>query len=220
MSASKIPRPEIVVFDLGKVLLDFDYQLAISNIMARCEKPGCDLNSLINQSPLLFEYESGRLTNEDFFLAVKRATGFLGEQNDFEATFGNIFSEISPMVRVQQNLREQGIPTFIFSNTNDMAIRHIRANYPFFAHFSGYIFSYEVGAMKPESKIYDALEKVTRKHGAQICYLDDRLENVEAGAQRGWTSFLHQTPEQTARFLDSLGVLKGDAHLLVQQRGQ
>jgi HAD superfamily hydrolase (TIGR01509 family) len=102
-------------------------------------------------------------------------------------------------------LRRRGIPTYIFSNTNDLAIEHIRRNFPFFQNFDGYIFSYEVGAMKPEAKIYDALEAMTGRRGTDIIYIDDRLENIEAGAARGWRTILHETPEKSRAELKMFG---------------
>ena len=75
------------------------------------------------------------------------------------------------------------------------------------ANFDGYIFSYEVGAMKPEAKIYEALEKLAGRRGADIVYLDDRAENVAAGAARGWRTILHETPEKTRAALEGFRLL-------------
>jgi hypothetical protein len=38
-------------------------------------------------------------------------------------------------------------------------------------------------------------------------YIDDRPENIEAGAVRGWQAVLHESPEQTISILKKLGVL-------------
>ena len=56
--------------------------------------------------------------------------------------------------------------------------------------------------MKPGAKVYDAMEKLCVRTGADIIYLDDRLENVQAGLARGWRSFLHETPDKTRAFLE------------------
>jgi HAD superfamily hydrolase (TIGR01509 family) len=102
-----------------------------------------------------------------------------------------------PMVELHDALRKQQIPTYIFSNTNDIAVSHIRRQYPFFGNFDGYILSYEVGAMKPHARIYEALEKMCGRRGGEIFYIDDRLENVQAGAARGWQIVLHESPDAT-----------------------
>ncbi len=51
--------------------------------------------------------------------------------------------------------------------------------------------------MKPDAKIYEALEKLAGRRGGDIVYLDDRPENVAAGAARGWRAILHESPEQS-----------------------
>ena len=108
------------------------------------------------------------------------------------------------MIALHAELRRRGIPTYIFSNTNDLAVEHIRRNFPFFKNFDGYIYSYEVGAMKPDAKIYEALEKLAGRRGADIVYLDDRPENVAGGAARGWQAILHETPEKSRAAVEKL----------------
>jgi FMN phosphatase YigB (HAD superfamily) len=41
-----------------------------------------------------------------------------------------------------------------------------------------------------------------------LLYIDDRLENVAAGAARGWQTVLHETPEKTRAAVAKLGLLK------------
>jgi HAD superfamily hydrolase (TIGR01509 family) len=194
----------IVVFDLGKVLVDFDYVIAARKIAARCHQPPENLHAFLGSSPLLVEYESGRLTREQFFTTVREAVGFRGEIIEFGKFFAEIFSPIQPMIALHAELRQRGFKTYIFSNANDIAIEHIQRNFPFFKNFNGYIFSYEVGAMKPQPKIYEAMEKLSGKCGAEIIYIDDRPENVEAGSTRGWRTILHETPEKSRAALEKL----------------
>ena len=191
-------RPEkIVVFDLGKVLVDFDYSIAARKIAARSTMPLDDINRFIGDSDLTVKYELGVVTRREFFEQTRQAIGFHGTLEEFGEFFADIFTEIPPMIELHAELRRRGVPTYIFSNTNDLAIEHIRRNFPFFKKFNGYIFSCEIGAMKPDVKIYEALEKLAGRRGADILYLDDRPENVAGGAVRGWRAILHETPEKT-----------------------
>ncbi len=199
--------PKIVVFDLGKVLVDFDYSIAARKVAARSARAVDQLRSFLESSPLLVQFETGRVTRQEFFAEICRATGFRGTIEEFGEFFADIFTAIPAMIELHAGLRRRGIPTYIFSNTNDLAIEHIRRSFPFFRDFDGYIFSYEVGAMKPDAKIYEALEKFAGQHGAEILYLDDRPENVAGGAVRGWRTILHETPEKTRAALEKFGVL-------------
>jgi len=201
--------PKIVVFDLGKVLVDFDYGIAARHLATHCKVTVDEINHYIATSPLLFRYETGLMTREAFYTEVCSVTGFGGDIEQFGGFFADIFAEIPPMVELHAALRKRGLPTFIFSNTNDLAISHIRRNFPFFSNFDGYILSYEVQAMKPDAKIYEALEKMSGYRGAAVLYLDDRPENVEAGAARGWQVILQEDPAKTRAAIEKLGLLNG-----------
>lgn len=200
-------KPTVVVFDLGKVLVDFDYSIAGRRIAAQSKMSAAEVQLYLDHSPLLFRYETGLMTRLEFFETVREHTGFRGDLPEFSKLFADIFTEMPEMTALHAALRDKGIPTYIFSNTNDMAIEHIRRAFPFFANFDGYIFSYEVGAMKPAAKIYEALEKLTSKCGADIVYLDDRQENIDTGAARGWQTILQTDPAKSRAAIEKLGLL-------------
>jgi len=145
-------RPQVVVFDLGKVLLDFDYGVAAPRIAARGNVSPEAVKRLVNQSPLLFRYETGLITTDEFFAEVKSATAFGGDFNQFKELFGDIFTPITPMIELHSELRKKSIPIYIFSNTNELQIGYIRRKFPFMKDFDGYILSFEHRAMKPDAK--------------------------------------------------------------------
>jgi len=202
--------PSVVVFDLGKVLVDFDYGVAARRIAARGRISMAQIAQFINQSPLFYQYESGALTTPQFFDEVCRVTGFQGSLDEFGQCFADIFVEIDPMIRMQAELRQQRIPTYVFSNTNELAAEHIRRSFPFYANFDGYILSYEHGAMKPDAQIYEVVERKAGRRGADLLYLDDRPENVAAGAARGWQVILQESPEKSLAAVRKLGLLNHD----------
>jgi len=194
----------VFIFDLGKVLVDFDYTVAARKIAARSAKAPADLHAFLGSSPLLVDYESGRLSRRQFFEAVRDAISFRGDLAEFGGYFADIFSEMPDMIALHAELRQRGCRTYIFSNTNDLAIEHVRRNFPFFANFDGYIFSYEVGGIKPQPAIYAAMETLCGQRGADLIYFDDRAENIAAGAARGWRAVQHESAAQTRRALAAL----------------
>jgi HAD superfamily hydrolase (TIGR01509 family) len=149
------------------------------------------------------------MTQEHFFAEVQSATGFDGTRGEFTRFFADIFSPIEPMLKLHAALRQRGVPTYIFSNTNELAVGHIRKNFPFFSQFNGYICSYEHGAMKPDAKLYEVVEQTSRLAGPELLYLDDRPENVAAGAARGWQAVLHESSEKSQSAVAASGLLGG-----------
>lgn len=200
-------KPATVVFDLGKVLVDFDYSIAARRITARCKRPVDHSRFFNDHSPLLIRYELGLATTQQLYEEICAVSGFAGTRDEFGEFFADIFTAIEPMVELHATLRQRGFSTYIFSNTNELAVEHIRKRFPFFGAFDGYIYSYEHGAMKPDAKLYEVVEHNTGCRAGAIVYIDDMPRNVAAGAARGWQAVLHESPEKTRSALEQLGLL-------------
>jgi HAD superfamily hydrolase (TIGR01509 family) len=61
--------------------------------------------------------------------------------------------------------------------------------------------------MKPAAKIYQALENMSGKRGQEILYIDDRQENIDAGAARGWQTILQTEPANTIVEIKKLALI-------------
>ena len=198
---------KVAAFDIGKVLLDFDYGIFVRR-MAPCTRMDVPaLDAFLNQSPLLAQYESGQLTSPEFFAVVQKETGFDGTEPEFAAHFEDIFTPIDEVISLHATLAASGLPTYTLSNTNEMAVRHISRAYDFWPRFTGHILSHEVGALKPNPKIYEIFEQTTGCRSAEIIYIDDLSENIAAAAARGWHTIEHRNGKDTAEVFEYLGVL-------------
>jgi epoxide hydrolase-like predicted phosphatase len=202
-----MPLPSVIVFDLGKVLVDFDYGIAARRFAARTTTTLPEIAKYISQSPLLLQYEKGIVTTQQFYDEICRVTGFRGDLAEFSKCFADIFVPIESMVQLQAALRQRGLRVYLFSNTNELAVEHIRRSFPFYANFDGYILSYEHGVMKPDARLYEVVERECGHRGAEILYLDDLPANVAAGAARGWQTIVQESPEKSRAAIQKLGLL-------------
>src|ERR1700761_6052569 len=107
----------VVVFDLGKVLVDFDYSIAAKKIAARSTIQVENLHEFLGGSSLLVRFETGQFNKHQFFSEVQKATGFDGGVDEFSEYFADIFTPIPAMLDLHVELKNQNIPTYIFSNT-------------------------------------------------------------------------------------------------------
>src|ERR1700744_5044902 len=98
-----MPDSPAIIFDLGKVLVDFDWSIAAGKIAARSLKPPADFTQFLATSPVLWQYESGLITREVFFQAIREATHFQGGIDEFNGYFAAIFTEITPMTALQSS---------------------------------------------------------------------------------------------------------------------
>mgnify|MGYP001240875514 CR=1 FL=1 len=198
---------KVAAFDIGKVLLDFDYGIFVRRMAPRTRMDVPALDAFLNQSPLLAQYESGQLTSPEFFAVVQKETGFDGTEPEFAAHFEDIFTPIDEVISLHATLAASGLPTYTLSNTNEMAVRHISRAYDFWPRFTGHILSNEVGTLKPNQKIYEIFEQTTGCHSAEIIYIDDLSENIAAAAARGWHAIEYRNGKDTAEAFEYFGVL-------------
>lgn len=201
------PTPQIMVFDLGKVLLDFDWMIVIERLARKSGRSPDSFKSLISDPSLLLDYECGAISSRDFHLMVQNRLGYTGTFEEFVHDFGQMFSEIPEMIDINRSIRSRGIPTYILSNTNEIAIDIIQNQFPFFQEFTGYIYSYVEKSMKPDQGIYAALESMAQARGPEIAFIDDNLANVAGAQSRGWQAHHHQSIAETRQFLASIGLL-------------
>jgi HAD superfamily hydrolase (TIGR01509 family) len=201
-----VPVPQAVVFDLGKVLVDFDYSITARRLLVDCAVTVDQLQTAIDQSQLLHRYETGLLTSEEFFKEVREISGYRRDFGVFCDIFGDIFTPIQPMIDLHAALVARGVPTYIFSNTNELAVRHIRRHFNFFDRFTRHVLSYEHRSMKPQSRLYEVVEETTGRKGEALFYIDDRPENIAAAHARGWRAVVHETPEATIAAVKAAGL--------------
>lgn len=103
----------VIVFDLGKTLVDFDYSIAAGRIAPRCN-PAADAAKFFSlYSALLTSYELGLLTTTQFYDQMKAASGFSGTQIEFSEFFADIFTPIQPMIDLHAEFRKKKMATFI-----------------------------------------------------------------------------------------------------------
>src|SRR5689334_13950771 len=107
--------PRVVIFDLGKVLVDFDYEIAARKIAAKGNLPPARVEEIIGRSALLFRYETGEIDKARFYQEVCKLTGYQGTLEEFEPEFSDIFTAIDPMIAAHAELRRLKVPTFILS---------------------------------------------------------------------------------------------------------
>jgi putative hydrolase of the HAD superfamily len=104
---------KVVVFDLGKVLVDFDYSIAIRRFAER-SKAGLEQIQRLLDSPIQIDYESGKITTDEFYAAIRDGAGFRGDRAEFVSIFADIFSPMETMIEFFERLKPFGIPTCVF----------------------------------------------------------------------------------------------------------
>jgi putative hydrolase of the HAD superfamily len=198
-----------VIFDLGKVIVPFDFSRAYRAMAEHCPYSPEDIPKRIGSVPtdLLRRFESGQIEPEHF---VEQLCGILELRIEY-AHSCELFSGIFlPGTLIPESMLEglrRRYRLLLLSNTNAIHFPMIRQNYPLLRHFDDFILSYEVGAMKPSPRIYE--EAVTRAQcAAGECFFTDDIAEYVAGAREaGLDAVQFQSAAQIQSELSKRGVI-------------
>lgn len=190
------------LFDIGKVILNFDFGLGVERIHLRCSKVGAH-GILPAIADLTNELESGRISTADYVGEVSERLGFSGSTDDFIRAFEDIFTPNAAMVDLIGQLKQNGHRLYLLSNTNDIHVPFFTREYPVFKHFSGAVYSHREGVMKPEPAIYQAAIQKFGLTPECTIYIDDLEANVIGGREAGLLG-IHYDPNQHSTLLDEL----------------
>jgi putative hydrolase of the HAD superfamily len=175
-----------IVFDLGNVLIPFDHNLWIKQL----NKVEIDLGkkyykSYFNNYEIHRKYEAGKLTDEEFIEQNLIWINYKISSKEFCKIFSNIFSLNKKVIKLLPILKEK-YKLVLLSNTNNIHKEYGWEKYPFINYFDKLILSHEVGAIKPEEKIYKAVEEFTKEESSTHVFIDDVKEYTEAAKKLGW----------------------------------
>lgn len=195
-----------VIFDFGNVIASFDYQGVLQRLSPFTRFSTAELEQQLRQSiPLFQRFETGSIPADTFYREfVELARLRIGKEALIKI-FADIFSPISFTCDLLPRLKPR-YRLGLLSNTNpwhfDRVIRHT-AVFPLFDAVS---LSFQVGAMKPDPRIYqDMLHKLDLPP-AECVFIDDLQENVTAAHNLGLAAILYTTPGTLLTALKSLSI--------------
>ncbi|MBZ4023685.1 haloacid dehalogenase [Rhodobacter sp. TJ_12] len=109
--------------------------------------------------------------------------------------------------RLLAALKAKGVPVFALSNFGRETFEIACAAYPYLRSFDRLFVSAHHGLIKPDPRFYELLERDTGLSGADLLFADDRPENIDAAAARGWKTHLFEHPQGWADRLVAEGLL-------------
>ncbi len=168
--------------------------------------PPEEIRARIISMDLVRRFETGQVEPEAF---VEQLCGILEAPIGYDRFCEAWSSIFLPETLIPESLLEaisQRYRLLLLSNTNALHFKMIRKNYPLLRHFNDYVLSYEVGALKPEARIYE--EAIARAQCApHECFFTDDIPEYVAGAQQaGMDAVQFHSAAQIERELLERGV--------------
>jgi putative hydrolase of the HAD superfamily len=198
---------DALLFDLGRVVLDIDFNRVVA-IWAR--HGGCEPAQLIERfSPndAWRRHERGEISDAAFFEGLRGSLGIAISDAQFLEGWNAIFTGEMPDIAVQLARAGQRLPLYAFSNTNGAHVAHFSQAYAgVLGHFREIYLSSSIGLRKPEAAAYDHVVKAIGVPASRIVFFDDSAENIEGARARGLTAVHVTSPDEVAKALEALGI--------------
>lgn len=177
----------MVLFDYGNVISTFDHGRFLGNLESLGLRRRDELwRSLVEgPAPVLLRFESGLVTPAAFFDHIGRF--FPAPAPETETLIGAFCDQFEPILptRALLNRLRGRFRIGLLSNTNATHFARVIRDSEVFPCFDQVTLSFEVGAMKPDPRIFrDALAKFGGP-SEEVLYLDDIASYVEAARRLG-----------------------------------
>ncbi len=197
--------PEIVVFDIGNVLVEWQPERTYTNVFGATRAAAFFHDVPIHRAHLAVDSGARFGTILDL---IEDYPAYDPEIRFWVENWSRLAERrIDHSIRLMRALQAHGVPVWALTNFGDEPFDVSCADHPFLTEFDGAVVSGRIGLVKPDPAIYEALEEATMTRGAKILFTDDRPENIATAQARRWQAHLFDGPDGWADCLVRAGLL-------------
>jgi HAD superfamily hydrolase (TIGR01509 family) len=183
------------IFDIGGVLINYDFHKVIENLAGQYE---CDLEVLngLFTYDTLYQVETGRISCSDFYEGrICRALPGISYEAWIRA-FEEDYTVNAAAFDLMLELKRKGRKVYILSNLAEFHKIAIERKVPgFFQYCDHNFFSFEMGYHKPEPEIFRTLCETIGEKPENCVFFDDVPKNVEGARKAGMKGVVYSDGE-------------------------
>lgn len=182
---------ETIIFDLGGVILNLDYQLTIEAFkelgMANFE----EMYSQAQQSNLFDNFETGKISAQHFInLLLPYLPQGISPNKVVHAWNAMILDFPINRLNLLDQLREKH-KIYLLSNTNEIHLKAVErslaktTNRPLDTYFDKIYLSHEIQLRKPHEEIFEYVCKEQNLDVSKTIFIDDTIGHINGAIQYG-----------------------------------
>jgi len=201
--------PDILLFDLGGVLLDINFDRVYAS-WAR--SASCDMMDIFGKMPreTFDRYQIGAIDDTTFYAEMIEALGIGISEEDFFEGWNKVFvgekngiydtvfcGEVLGIYDTLVLATKKRFPLYLLSNTNPSHYEYFSRRFAgLLKHFKWKFISSTIGLLKPDPAIFHLVAREIGVTMDRIMFFDDTIENVE-GAKACGLQAVHVTSQAT-----------------------
>jgi putative hydrolase of the HAD superfamily len=198
---------DALLFDLGRVVLDIDFNKTLSCWAAHAGCEPAHLLARFTRDDAYHRHERGEIDDATYFAALRASLGVELSDAQFLEGWNAIFVGEMPGIAVHLARAKARVPLYAFSNTNGAHADHFSVVYAdVLGHFREIFLSSNIKLRKPDAAAYDHVVKAIGVPASRIVFFDDLTENIEGARARGLIAVHVTSPGDVAQALAALRI--------------
>jgi HAD superfamily hydrolase (TIGR01509 family) len=196
-----------LLFDLGGVIIDFNFERAFRYWAARASCDPAELGRRFSLDEPYEQHERGELPASGYFAALRRSLNVSLSNDDLITGWNDVYLGVLPGILATLSVASQDFPLYAFTNSNPT---HQRVWSVRFAKelsiFDKIFVSSELGLRKPDPEAFSEVAGQTGYDPSEFLFFDDTPENVEGARTAGMHAVLVQSNSDVREALLQLGL--------------
>jgi putative hydrolase of the HAD superfamily len=191
-----------ILFDIGNVLVRYEHQRTMTALAALYGAEPTQL--LARYAEIGRQFGAGEIGAQQVVDQLNQRFATTRTLEEFSAAFCAGISRDEDALAYVTGLQIDGeLAVGAISNTNAVHVTWLDAHVPELNEFELVIMSNEVRILKPDLEIFELALEILDIRPAQVLYIDDLAENVEAARQLGMSAIVHHDWTETRTQIES-----------------
>ncbi len=186
-----------IIFDLGGVLLNIDYNKTISAFKELGIENFEEMFSQFHVDKLFEKLETGRISENDFYETVKKRIPGPVSNDQVETAWNAMILDFRKESLAYLEKLSGNYALFLLSNTNSIHLKHFQQVFTretgqpsLDKYFTTCWYSNIIGLRKPNKEVYEYVLKDKNLNAAETFFVDDTIDNIRAAMELGIKSHL------------------------------
>lgn len=181
-----IERVSAVVFDVGKVLFDWDMRILIRKFIADPAEVEY-VHANVVSTEWHFQHDAGVPLAEMIPARIAEFPHYEAVIRAYSTRFNEtIPGPIAGSIELVEDLHTRGVPLYAITNFGADLWPVFSATQPVFARFRDIVVSGDEKLAKPDPAIYALAEQRFGHAAGQMLFIDDNRDNIESARACGW----------------------------------
>lgn len=190
-----------IIFDLGNVILNIEYQKTINEFNKIGIKDASVFYSQSIQQEIFNLLETGKISEFDFLIEVNKLCPKASHKQILSAWNALILDLPQKRISLINNLKSSFF-IYLLSNTNVIHINEIKKKIgvkkynSFYNLFNKVYYSHEIGLRKPNPEAFNIILNENDLNVNEVLFIDDSIQHIKTAKKLGIKTY-HLTKDES-----------------------